>query len=197
MDTNKHKEDPGRQMEERLWDYIDGFCSDAERNAIGDLIAADPEWQDKYRELLEWQAAMGATELDAPSLRFTRNVMEEIARHRVAPATTSYFNRRIIGGIAAFFLLAILGTLVFSLVQLGGSGARAGLHHDQNNLPALGDASSMARAWQDRLDRIDWSRIFTSGYVNIFIMVSVVMGLMLLDMYLTRRKGRAGLHKAS
>ena len=40
------------QMEERLWDYIDGLGSPEERSAIQTLIAENVEWQRKYKELL-------------------------------------------------------------------------------------------------------------------------------------------------
>ena len=71
-----------QQMEERLWDYIDGLSSPAERSAIEELVAANIEWQQKYRELLGVHQLMNSTELEAPSMRFTKNVMEEIARYQ-------------------------------------------------------------------------------------------------------------------
>jgi anti-sigma factor RsiW len=72
------------QMDERLWDFIDGLSSPPERSAVEDLIATHGEWQTKYRELLEVHQAMAASELEIPSLRFTKNVMDEIARYQVA-----------------------------------------------------------------------------------------------------------------
>jgi hypothetical protein len=38
---------------------------------------------------------------------------------------------------------------------------------------------------------ISWSNIFNGTYVNVFIMVNIVLGLMLLDMYLRRRREAA------
>jgi len=91
------------QMEERLWDYIDGLSSPDEKSAIAALIAANLEWQRKYKELLDVHQLMGSTELDAPSMRFTRNVMDKIARLQVAPATKNYINKNIIRSIGVFF----------------------------------------------------------------------------------------------
>src|SRR5689334_9119459 len=110
------------QMEERLWDYIDGLSSPAEKSAIETLIAENIEWQRKYKELLNIHQMMGTAELDAPSMRFSRNVMEEIARLQVAPATKTYINKNIIRSIGAFFLTLIAGFLLYCLGQFKWSG---------------------------------------------------------------------------
>src|SRR5579864_9493617 len=107
-----------QQMEERLWDHIDGLGTAEERSRVDDLIAGDREWQLKYRELLELQQAMNSEEMEIPSLRFTKNVMEEIAHHRVAPAANSYINKNIIRGIAAFFLITIGASLIYVFTQI-------------------------------------------------------------------------------
>src|ERR1700722_12551855 len=67
-------------MEDRLWDYIDGLSSPAEKTPGETLIAANLEWQRKYKELFNVHQLMAGSELDAPSMRFTQNVMEEISR---------------------------------------------------------------------------------------------------------------------
>ena len=67
-------------MEDRLWDFIDGLSSPAEKSAIETLIAENVEWQRKYKELLQVHQLMSHSELEEPSMRFTRNVMEEIGR---------------------------------------------------------------------------------------------------------------------
>jgi hypothetical protein len=38
------------------------------------------------------------------------------------------------------------------------------------------------------MPQVDWSRMFSGTYVNVFIMVNIILGLMLLDMYLTKKK---------
>ena len=45
---------------------------------------------------------MTGSELEAPSMRFTVNVMDEIAHYQIAPATKSYINKNIIRGIGGF-----------------------------------------------------------------------------------------------
>ncbi len=174
-----------QQMEERLWDHIDGLGAAEERSLVEDLIAGNREWQLKYRELLELQQAMNSEEMEMPSLRFTKNVMEEIARHRIAPAANSYINKNIIRGIGAFFLTTIGASLIYVFTQIRftgnySSGSEPGYY------PEL----------QHRLNSFNWGKLFNSTSLNIFLMVNLVLGLMLLDLWLSRRKQLNGRHEA-
>src|SRR5580698_698683 len=114
-DSRMNKE---TSMEDRLWDYIDGLSSPAERSALEALIADNIEWQRKYKELLNVHQLMAGSELEEPSMRFTRNVMEEISRYHVAPATKTYINKNVIRGIGAFFLSLITGLLDYFFATL-------------------------------------------------------------------------------
>jgi hypothetical protein len=165
-------------MEDRLWDYIDGISSPAERSAIDELLAANLEWQQKYRELLNVHQLLNASELDAPSMRFTKNVMEEIARHHVAPATKTYINKNIIRGIGAFFLTLIVGLVTYILSQFKWSAAGNGSVFVPKN----------ANLNLERLNNVNVSKAFNSTYITVFMLIAVVMGFMLLDMYLQRKR---------
>lgn len=168
------------QMEERLWDYIDGLSSSAERSAIEELIAANIEWRQKYRELLDVHQLMNISELEEPSMRFTKNVMEEIARYHVAPATKTYINKNIIRGIGAFFLTLITGFLVYMLGQFKWSITGSGSSRiAPSNIGELG------------LEKFNYEKVFNSAYTSIFMLIIVVLGLVMLDMYLQRKKKEA------
>lgn len=157
-------------IETRLWEYIDGLSEPAERSAIEKLIADNSEWRAKYHELLEVQQLVSATELDAPSMRFTKNVMEEIAKYHIAPATKNYINKKIIWGIAAFFITVIVGFLVYGFAQVDWS--------------AGGEKNDLI----DKVTSVDYSRMFNNTFVNAFMMLNVVLGLMLFDRYLNDKK---------
>ncbi|HET6256900.1 MAG TPA: hypothetical protein VFE32_22705 [Puia sp.] len=161
-------------IEDRLWDYIDGLNSPAEKTAVEALIAANAEWQRKYKELLNVHQLMSSSELDEPSMRFTRNVMEEIARYQVAPATKTYINKNIIRGIGAFFLSLITGLLVFCLTQVKWSSA--------------GNLSKKGPSFDIGFDKIDYGKLFGSLPVTLFMFITVILGLVLLDMYLQQKK---------
>lgn len=163
--------DTKQQIEDRLWDFIDGTCGDTEKPVIQQLIDTNLEWKAKYSELLEvHQLMQTGLELDEPSLRFRQNVMEEIAKYQIAPATKSYINKNIIRGIGAFFIVMLIGFFISGFAQVNWSDTSSG-----TTLPV-------------DFSKLDWSKFFNNTYTNIFMMVNIVLGLMLLDMYLGNKK---------
>ena len=153
----------------RLWAYIDGLSSVEERTAIKKLIETNVEWKNKYYELLEMDQLVRSTELEQPSMRFTKNVMEEIAKLHIAPATKNYINKKIIWGIASFFITIIVGFLIYGFAQVD--------WNFQDNSKPLIDFST-----------IDMGRIFNNNFVNGFMMINVLLALVLLDRVLANKR---------
>ena len=171
-----------QNMEERLWEYIDGACNAEDRLFIEQLIADNQEWRAKYQELLELQDLMAHhLELDEPSMRFTQNIMEAIGKEHIAPAAKTYINKRIIWGVAGFFMVSIIGLLIAGIAQV--------------NWSASGTDNSLINLNKIDFDKIDVSKFFNNTYTSIFMMINAVLGLMLLDMYLHRRKTEVGSKK--
>src|SRR5579875_2882560 len=110
-------------MEMQLWDFIDGNISSTEKNAVEKLIGENAEWGAKYHELLEVHQLINATELEHPSLRFAKNVMEEIAKYQIAPAAKNYINNKIVSAIGIFFIAIIVGFLIYGIKQINWSAA--------------------------------------------------------------------------
>ena len=163
------------QMEERLWDYIDGLSSSQEKTFIEELIATQEAWRHKYQQLLQThQLVQHNLELDEPSMRFTQNVMEEIARMQIAPATKTYIDKKIIYGIGGFFAIMIVGLLVFTLGQL--------------NWGSSGGSDATGKLLTDYSQKLEWGKLFNNTYTNVFIMVNAVLGLLLLDVYLGKKR---------
>jgi hypothetical protein len=156
-------------MEERLWNYIDGTGNAAEKSAVEKLVESHAAWKSKYHELLEVSELLGASELEEPSLRFTKNVMEEITKLHIAPATKTYINKKVIWGIGSFFGLLIVGFLIYGFGQIDWSA------QSDSKLPV-------------DLSKVDYSRIFSNTYVNAFMMINVVLGLFLLDRYFANKR---------
>lgn len=156
-------------IEQQLWSYIDGYSSSEERSSIEKLIATNTEWKNKYHELLDVHQMMSSTDLEQPSMRFTKNVMEEIAKLHIAPATKKYINKRIIWGIGVFFITMIIGFLIYGIGQI--------------NWNASGDTKLPVD-----FSKIDYSRVFNNSYVNIFMMINVLLGLVLLDRVLANKR---------
>ncbi|MDR3712109.1 MAG: hypothetical protein P4L51_04790 [Puia sp.] len=170
-----------QEMEDRLWEYIDGAGDAAWRMETAGLLEALPEWREKYSELMELHQAIGETELDAPSMRFTKNVMEEIAKYQVAPATKNYINKNIIRGIGGVFVAMILGALVYVFTRVSWKPENGGGQPSGNLFKNLGLANFDAGSF-------GWAQILNNTYVDIFLLINTVLGLMLLDMYLTGKK---------
>lgn len=160
------------EMEIRLWDYIDGRSDPKETSFIEQLIASQQEWKRKYEELLEvHQLAISHIDLDEPSMRFTQNVMEEIGKFHIAPAAHSYLNKKIIWGIVIFFFTMIFSFGIFGFSQVNWA-----------------NASDPSNKYSIDFSKLDWSLFFNNTYSNILIMVTIILGLMILDMYLGKKK---------
>ena len=155
--------------EERLWDYIDGLSSPPEKTVIEQLLESDAEWKAKYHELLEVQQLLQSSELEAPSMRFTKNVMEKIAKFHIAPAAKSYINNWIIRGIGAFFITLIVGFLVYGFAQVDWTA------QGNSRLPV-------------DFNKIDLSKMFNNDWVNAFMMINVILALFLLDRFLANKR---------
>ena len=161
-----------QNIEQQLWAYIDGISSGEERTSIEKMLQSNLEWKNKYHELMEILQLMNTAELEHPSMRFTKNVMEKIAQYHIAPATKNYINKKIIWGIAGFFFTLIGVFLIYGFSQVewtSGTGSKYSI-----------DLS--------RLSEVDYSKIFNNNFVNGFMMVNVLLGLVLLDRVLANKR---------
>jgi hypothetical protein len=157
-------------INERLWTYIDGTATKEEHEVIATLVRENAAWKQAYEELLGINELLKSSELEEPSMRFTKNVMEEIAKLKIAPATKTYINKRIIWSIGIFFITMLIGFLVYGFGQMDWSAA-SGDNSITQNLP-----------------KFDISKFFSNTWVNVFMMINVMLGLVLLDHYLTQKK---------
>jgi membrane protein insertase Oxa1/YidC/SpoIIIJ len=156
-------------IEERLWNFIDGTAAAEERTVIEQLLQTDAAWKEKYSELLQVNELLQASELEAPSLRFSKNVMEEISKLHIAPATKSYINNKIVWGLGIFFITMLVGFLIYGFGQMTFSG---------------GEETDISK----NLGKLDISKFFTNNWVNAFMMINVVIGLVLLDNILANKR---------
>lgn len=152
-----------------MWEYLDGQASPAEQTVIAKLLQEDASWKAKYQELLQVKELLHSSELEQPSLRFTKNVMEGIARLQIAPAAKSYINKRIIWGIGIFFIAMLVGTLVYGFGEM---------------LAEPATSSTLSK----NIGKLDLSRFFNNNLLNALMMINVVIGLFLLDNYLSNKR---------
>jgi anti-sigma factor RsiW len=158
-------------MEEKLWNYIDGSCTPDEQQAIAKLIEQDEVYRRKYEELLKLNAEFSSIELDEPPMAFTYNVMETIRTENAARPLKAAINKRIIRGIGLFFVVTISAILIFALASIKWSAAGA------SSVDVKIPASFLSTL----------KNIFSGPAMQIFLFFDVVMGLYLLDSYLRKR----------
>jgi hypothetical protein len=161
-----------QQMEEKLWEYIDGSSNEDERARVKTLLNTHSEWQKKFQQLIAVHQMLNSTEMEMPSLRFTQNVMESITKLQIAPATKSYIDKKIIYSIGGFFLTMIVGLLVYSFGQINW----------QAGPGSIGPVD---------FNKIQWNELFNNTYTKIFMMINVILALMILDKYLNSKKDQA------
>lgn len=106
-------------MEEQLWEYIDGRCTTAEEMAIELLMAQNTAWKQKYDELIALNNEITTMELHEPSMGFNFKVMEQIRGAEAKKPLKTAVNPYLIKGIAAFFIVAMTALLVFTLTNAG------------------------------------------------------------------------------
>ncbi len=156
-------------IEETLWNYIDGNCTADEQKAISALIAQDEIYRLKYNELLKLNNEFSAMELDEPSMAFTYNVIEAIrAEHAQIPLKAT-INKRIIIGIAIFFVFTLVVLLVFMLANI--------------QLPAATVPANVISS----LKIPDFGKYITKPVIEGFVFFDVLLALFLFDTFLRRK----------
>ena len=150
----------------QLWEYLDGACSEADRQRISLLIATDAVWQQQYEELSSLHHSLAANmEAEQPSMRFAKNVMEAVAATHIAPATTRYINRSVIRGIAAFFIITITLVLGYTIADTNWS----------SGTPVA-------------MPKVDISSLFSNNFISAAIGINIVLALVLADVLLRRKQ---------
>ncbi|MET0635012.1 MAG: hypothetical protein ABWZ25_03225 [Chitinophagaceae bacterium] len=169
---NEFQPSPGdAEMESRLWEYIDGIASAEESTVISKLITDQREWKEKYEELMTVNDLMLSAELEHPSMRFAKNVMEEIGRLQISPAAGTYINKRVIWGIAGFFIASIVAFLIYSV-----------------GLIDWGSSTPVDPRYSIDIKQPDYARYFNSTYTSVFLMINIILGLFLLDRFLANKR---------
>jgi len=158
-------------IEEILWNYIDGNCTPDEQKAIGALIEQDEAYRAKYAELLLLNKEFSAIELDEPPMAFTYNVMEGIRAEQASVPLKATVNKRIIWGIAIFFVVTISVMLVFAFASMKWSAPGVNVNlpvHLNLRMPSVSSST-------------------TKMIIEGFVFFDAILALYLLDAYLRKK----------
>ena len=157
-------------IEEQLWNYLDGSCSPQEQETIAHLIATDKTYQQKYEDILAFNKELEAIELDAPPMAFTYNVMEAIRTEEASKPLKAAIDSRIIKAIAAFFILSIIALLGVALATTNWSSGTT----ETVQIPI-------------NLELPPMKNYFSGPALKGFLFFDVVLALFLFDGYLRKR----------
>jgi len=158
-------------IEELLWNYIDGTCSADEQKTISALIKSDEGVRIKYEEFLSLNREFAAMELDEPSMAFTYNIMETIRTETAQVPLKATINNRIIWGIAAFFMISIFLLLVFTMATMNWSDGNVSFDF------------TFAKGFK----MPDITEHLSGPLLKGFLFFDVVLGMFLFDAYLRKR----------
>ncbi len=160
--------------EERLWAYIDGQSSEAEREGISVLLTTDDDWRTQYELLLQVHHSIAVAMVpDEPSMRFSKNVMEAIGNERIAPATVRYINPWVIRGLAAVFLFSILTAVGYFFYSMNL------VYRSTPFLPAY------------TYSRLPFQELLNGTSGKIILCLNIVLLLVFLDMTLSSKRNAA------
>lgn len=156
-------------IEEKLWEYIDGTCTAANREAIEKLIATDENYRHKYEELLAFNKEMAAgIELDEPPMAFTYNVMETIRTdYATQQPLKTRVSKSLIWVIGGFFIISLTAMLVAVLASLNWS-ADGTVAPNITHLP-------------------DLKNLLSGATLKVFLFFDTVLLLFLLDRFMRQR----------
>ncbi|SDM06447.1 hypothetical protein SAMN05421813_105136 [Daejeonella rubra] len=163
-------------LEQRIWDYLDGTGTDQEREFTKQLIGSDSEFRALYEELRSIHLSVSSLDLDEPSMSFSRNVMDKIQLEPVPGSVKSLIDKRVIYGITAFFLITITALLGVLFYQTDWT-QQSGLDMPEYKLPEF-----------------DTSNYVNSTTINIFFFTDIIIVLYLFDGFLSKRPNSKANH---
>ncbi|GAB3924869.1 anti-sigma factor family protein [Mucilaginibacter myungsuensis] len=160
--------------EEKLWNYIDGTCTPADRAQIEERLITDVAFKQQYEELVLINAEFTTLELDEPPMAFSYNVMEQIRKQEALAPLKAKVDKRIVYAVAGFFLLAISALLLLTLSNLGWS---------DNASPSVQTGIKLPV----KLTIPDMGNLFNGVWMRYFLFFDMVLLLFLADAYLRRK----------
>lgn len=153
-------------IEDRIQQYIDGEGSKEERIFVEKMISTNQEWEEHYAALLEIHDMLQTSfEPMEPSMRFEKNVMEEIRQVKLGKPANAFINPwvfRILGGILGCFLI---GIFIYAISQSDFSSNHKLFSWHPNNFI---------------LPKIDWTNYIGAVQIPLFMIVTI-LGLYLAD----------------
>jgi hypothetical protein len=107
-----------KDIDLRIWDYIDGFSNEEERIAIEQLINTDLDFKAKYNELVALNQDFDLVELEAPSMALINKVMDQISLETKPLSAKAKTDKKVIYFISSLFGLMMLACIIVIINQI-------------------------------------------------------------------------------
>ena len=159
------------EIEEKIWDFIDGNLSTAERQEIKVLIDSNEIYQQKYRDFLAFSQSLETMSLDEPSMAFSRNVMRKVQLIHVPLSEKARVNVRIIQFIGGFFVLSLALILAFTFSQINWS-----------------EKSSFVNPINLNFANLILSSTSKSNFIQFFLVIDLLIALLFFDKLLRLKR---------
>ena len=153
-----------KNIEEKIWDSVAGISSAKEEKELKALLAHHTAYQKLHNEIKQLHASLKMLDLEEPSMAFQRKVINQIEA-LPTPASIPLVDKRIIRGIAAFFLLSISLLLSVLIYQT--------------------DWNSGGMNW--KMPEMNWNFELNRRLVDGFIFLDLILGLYFLDEFLRKK----------
>lgn len=164
-----------------VWDYIDGNLNEEQYKAIEHLIKNDARWGTVYADFMSFNTQLSTTStISDPPLRFTKNVMEQIASEQLVHSKKVYINPFIIKGIASIFIITISISVLYLL--------------SNTKWTYTSETSSFNLLNTINAPTFKLEAMFEGYFMNMIIFTNVVLVLALLDTFLTQKQNHHSKH---
>jgi len=151
------------EMENALWDYVDGTSLGSQSEEIARLVSTNPGVETRLKEIKALKASFGKMPLEEPAVDFTLKVLDAWQKESGIPMLEPVKSKGwIIKGIVIFFTMSLLLSISF-LVFYGTKGTSAG--HSFN---PYGNQFLM---WLQQIMRFTTSKVFGRGVLIAEILV--------------------------
>ena len=96
------------QEETLLWKYIDGECSAEEQQQVEHMLDRDERLRQSFDLMQRMHEKLSEQSPDQPSMRFTKNLMEQLPQLYTSPSRQPLMSPAWIYGITAVLVLAAI-----------------------------------------------------------------------------------------
>lgn len=158
-----------KNLEQIIWNYLDGIVSEEEIKLIERLLKTDAEFLTLFEEIKSIHLQISTIGLEEPSMSFERNLMDKIQLEPNPLVQNSWFDKWFIKGITTFFIATILFLLgiLFLKIDWGQSGEISFL-----TLP---------------LSKITLNSSNYAFLINLFLFTEIILALYFLDFIISKK----------